>query len=330
MWRCGGQSGFEQDRSGSLFLPGNGEKGLFVSMTYDSGERQTQWSRIVLRIGRKAMISVYVWLFDEKSEGDEADAIEDIGERFLYVQKRSCYHSHYRGMLLFGGQSSQGSRGRYAKFAVEMLAKDGEEHVNFTGYSLSFPKESFADYLPSIYRDDLSLERFLAVHQGIYLEQEEWIGSLPRQLDYEYCNDNGIARLAGMMGWDELLSLTSKAGQRQLLREGVRLAGRKGTRQYYVRLAEILLHPKVQLWEDREGRRVTVYVPGAPRKGWRDIADWFERNAPIGVRMDFVFERGADKSELGGNYILDETSYLSDRESGLSGGGVCVDNMELL
>ncbi|MDE6701666.1 MAG: hypothetical protein K2K10_11770 [Acetatifactor sp.] len=322
--RCGFQKGFVQEKEGKLKLPVKGGEGIFVSQTYDSGEKQTQWNRIVLDISYNAVFHAYVWLFDDRREGERADAIVDMEERFDYIKERAQYDSNYRDQLLYGHDEGMG---RYAKLAVK-ITPEGEKDVVFKGYAMSFPKESFVAYLPVIYRNNLQLERFLAVYQNIYLELEEKIDALAKELDYECCSYKQAVRLAEWMGWGELADRVDERTLRELLREGISLAGRKGTCGYYTRLAEILWNQKAIMLEEPDRRRATVLIKGRPKDGWEACLEWMKRTAPIGVSIDFVFLHRTDR--LDGQYFLDVTACLSRYESELCEGGVCIDSLKLL
>lgn len=322
--KCGSQKGFVQEREGKLKLPAKGGEGIFVSQTYDSGERLTQWNRIVLDISNNAVFHAHVWLFDDRQEGEETDSIGDMEERFDSVKEQAQYDSNYRDQLLYGVENG---RGRYAKLAVK-ITPEGEKDVVFRGYAMSFPKESFVSYLPVIYRNNLQLERFLAVYQNLYLELEEKIDALAKELDYECCNFKQAVRLAEWMGWGELAGRVDERTLRELLREGISLAGKKGTCGYYTRLAEILWKRKAVMLEEPDKRRATVLIRGEPGEGWEGCLEWMRRTVPIGVSIDFVFLHRTDR--LDGQYFLDVTASLSRYESELCEGGVRIDSLKLL
>lgn len=321
---CGFQKGFVQEKEGKLKLPVKGGEGIFVSQTYDSGERQTQWNRIVLDISHNAVFHAYVWLFDDRQDGKTADGIEDMEAKFEYIKERAQYDSNYRDQLLYGNRDGTG---RYAKLAVK-IAAEGEAEVIFRGYAMSFPKESFTAYLPVIYRNNLQLERFLAVYQTIYLELEEKIDALAQELDCECCSRKQAVRLAEWLGWGGLADRVDERTLRELLQEGLSLAGKKGTCGYYTRLTEILWNQKAIMLEEPDRRRATVLIKGKPKDGWEDCLEWMKKTTPIGISIDFVFLHKTDR--LDGQYFLDVTACLSRYESELCEGGVCIDSLKLL
>lgn len=322
--RCGQQKGWAAEENGNLSLSPKSHRGVFVSRTYDSGKAQTQWNRMVLSISRNAVFHAYVWLFDRKGEGEEADAAGNVEKCLEYIKKRAQYHSNYRDQLLYGDKNG---RGRYAKFALEITREDENKDVVFTGYDLSFPKESFAAYLPAIYQGNLQLDRFLAVYQSIYLELEEKIDALAEQLDPECCGGEQTVRLAQWMGWGKLAEQVDRETLLRLLREGIHAADRKGTCGYYIELVRILLGHRAVLVEDPDRHRAVVLIKGRQEEGKKGCLEWLRKTAPLDVSMDFVFLHRTDR--LDGQYFLDVTASVSLYESELREEGICVDNIKL-
>lgn len=296
---------------------------VFVSRTYDSGKNQMEWGRAVLKTSRNVVPQVYVWLFDDKEEGDEIDTLKDAQEQFLRVKECAQYRSNYREMALYGEEHG---KGRFAKLALKVYPEEGAGYL--TGYSLSFPKESFTRYLPQIYQGNAQLERFLAVQESIYLELEEEIDSLEEELDYESCGAKQAHRLLAWMGWGELAGKLPEETVRELLRTGISLISRKGTCEYYVKLTKILTGKKAVMVENPEKNRAVVLVLEKPEDGRERYLDWLRRNVPLFAGIDFVVLDRTDR--LDGRFFLDMNAVLSERESEISGDGVCIDRLMLL
>lgn len=316
---CGVQRDFRPGENGELCLVDGGGLGIFVSRVYDSGEKGTQWNRLILDISANVTIRVCVWLADEMRE----DTWSDTEELFDYVEGNAQYTSNYREMLLYGKGC-----GRYARLALKIFSGEGAGERVFYGYSLTFPKESFTRYLPSIYQDNRQLERFLAVQESIYLELERNIDAFAEDLDYELCSQKHLVRLAGWMGWGGLAELVSEDVLRRLLGRGTSLASRKGTCSYYTELTEILTGKRASVIEEPESRRATVLIWGRPAEGWEGRLEWLKKNVSIGIRMDFIVVHKTD--QLDGQCFLGVTSYLGEKESELAEGGVDIDSLRLL
>ena len=320
---CGVSQGFSQRESGELYLRGNSAQGYYVSRIYDSGEKGTQWNRLILDIGKNAVIESYVWVFDRREEGERADGEETVEKQYDYVKKCAQYCSDYREMLLFGKGG-----GRFARLAVRTYPGDWGGDMVFRGFSLSFPKESFTGYLPQLYRENRQLERFLAVQQSIYLTLEAYIDGLGEKLDYVYSGRNQVKRLAGWMGWGELAEQTDEETLRRLLGTGISLQSRKGTGSYYIRLTEILTGEKAYLVEEPDICRATVLLRRKPKEGKEKLLEWLRENVPMGLNVRFMVLDKTDR--LDGMFFLDVTAALSPYESELTPGGVGIDGIMLL
>lgn len=333
--RCGRQMNFKPDGEGKLFLPDMHGTGIFVSQTYDSGSAQTEWNRLVLDISSDAVLKAYVYLFDDYRESEEIDTLESVGRQYSALKKKAQYTSYYREMLLYGAKEG---RGRFARLAIEIRAQIRQEggagkkplpdRPVLEGYSLSFPKESFACYLPAIYRGNDQLDRFLAVQQSLYLELEQKIDGLAGELDYELCGRERIAGLARWMGWGGLAGTAEEGILRTLLGTGTFLTSRKGSRVYYERLAEILTGREARVIEDAEKRECILLIMGRPENGREKNLEWIRENVPMGVRMEIVILHRTDR--LDGQFFLDTTACLAEYESELTEGGVSADGLRLL
>lgn len=325
LYKCGSCQGFLWGEGGELCLKARGTPGYFISRIYDSGERGTQWNRLVLDIGRSAVVRVHVWMFDERETGESVDERESVKEQYDYLSARAQYHSDYREMLLYGKEEGCG---RFARLALEVYPGDGGGDAVFKSFAMSFPKESFTRYLPELYRDNGQLERFLAVQQSIYLEVETAVDTLGERLDHVNCDKTQAVRLAKWMGWGELADQADANTLHRLLETGLSLISRKGTCGYYTRLTEILTGKKAYIVEEPKLCRATVLIREKPEAGKEKHLDWLRRNVPVGTEVRFVVLGRTDR--LDGLFFLDVTAVLSAYESELSGGGVGIDGIVLL
>lgn len=320
---CGVQSGFREENEQGLSIRAGETSAVFVSRTYDSGQSRMEWGRALLQISHDVVPQVYVWLFEDRQEGEEVDRLGDAREQFRRVKECAQYYSDYREMALYGAEHG---RGRFAKLAVEIFPEEGCGYL--TGYSLSFPKESFTRYLPELYRNNVQLERFLAVQESIYLELEEEIDRLEEELDYESCSRKQAERLLTWMGWGDLARRLPDETVRELLRTGISLTSRKGTCEYYVKLTEILTGKRAVMIEEPERGKAVVLVLEKPEDKREVHLDWLRQNVPLFARIDFVI---LDRTQrLDGRFFLDRNAFLSERETELSVGGVCIDRLVLL
>ncbi|MDR1753584.1 MAG: hypothetical protein LBR74_01600 [Eubacterium sp.] len=196
------------------------ETHVYWSPVFDSGADDTSWDRIILDVPQKASFQIKVFL------SNEAFGIE---------KTKPAMVGKYADMLLYAGQV----KGRYLQFSLS-------GSLLFCGYSVRYPKITFTDYLPEIYRGNELLERFLAVFQNEYLDREREISLFYRQLDPLTCKEESIANIAKMLGAEALLFAPHDV-RRKLLLNATLLNRLKGTRNAVKLLVYLTIgqHPLV-------------------------------------------------------------------------------------
>lgn len=332
---CGNYKGFSEENGGALYLAKNSREGYFVSCIYDSGENAMEWNRLLLNIDMDLVILAHVWLFDRREEGElpdehklnehEPDRQLLVSKLYEHVKKSAQYHSDYRDILLYGKERGCG---RFARFAVAVFSQDGGTDMKFQGYVLSFPKESFTRYLPGIYRENLGLERFLAVQQSLYLNLEWAIDSLAEAMDHANCSKTQAVRLAKWVGWGDFASQVDDATLQALLDTGISLISRKGTCGYYRELVKILTGKSAIIVEEPEKCAATVLISEKPEGDWQKKLKWLRQNVPIGMDIRFLVLEKTDR--LNEMFFLDKTAMVSKYESELTADGVDMANIRLL
>lgn len=121
-------------------------------------------------------------------------------------------------------------QGRYVWVMVRFWPA-GPATARLAGLRLEFPKCSFTEYLPEIYQQDDFFDRYMALFQSLYLDQEKTIDQLPRQLDYENADDATVAQLAGWVGIENIGGVFTTDQLKELIRNSDLYQGGKGTRR---------------------------------------------------------------------------------------------------
>lgn len=320
----GAAVGLMQREDGRLTLPEGAQRGFFVSRTYDSGEKDTEWNRLLLDLEYGAVFWAYVYLFNGEEEKEALDRMDAAGQS-AYLKACAQCRTQYRDSLICGEETR---RGRYAKLCVELFAAKEKRTVCFSGFSISFPREDFTAYLPAVYQNNEALSRYMAVLQSVYLDMEEKIEGIAQGLDYESCTREQEKRLASWIGWEDAAQTVDEHTLRRLLRRGVYLACRKGTKAYYEELAEILTRKESFLVEEKGKRVCRLYIKGIPEAGRADYLELLKRRAPLDVRMEILILKRTDR--LDGKYFLDSTAALCEKEWELSGQGIDPEEFMLL
>mgnify|MGYP001323097240 CR=1 FL=1 len=137
-------------------------------------------------------------------------------------------------------------QGRYFWIFVGVYP-GGEGSCKLRGMRLEFPKYSFTEYFPEIYQDDDFFDRFIAVFQSMYLDQERKIDEVPRLLDYESTPDENVAYLADWLGIDNPGGVYTTQQLRVLIRDNDLYQGGKGTRCAMEKIVELVtgIRPRI-------------------------------------------------------------------------------------
>lgn len=321
--RCGRSQGFG-DMEGILVFPGGEKPAFYVSRTYDSGEKGTEWNRVVLKLEDSAVFRQYIYLSDDPEEMIRLGELDSAEEQFCYIRDHAQYGSDYRDMLLYGEQNGAG---RYARLGLEIHSLQYRERALFWGYEISFPKESFTRYLPEIFRGDVGLERFLAVQQNLYLSLEGEIKGIAGMLDPDLCDSGELRHLAEWMGWGGLTGLVDEETLRRLLHTGTELLSRKGTRFYYEKLGHILTGCETSVAEDPKAGSFILYIKGEVSEEGQRALEFIRQNAPIGIRMEIVVIHNTGR--LDNSCFLDYTVLLAKQEQALVRGGIDIEGIRL-
>lgn len=177
----------------------------FISRVFDSREAETDWGRAVLDVpvnaGAALQLSFYTSGQDLILYGGRhrplSDLIRDPGipeeekeELFEPLLKKRC--AGQRDILL------NGVNGRYLFFMLTMFPQETE--LSCGSICLYFPKQSWLDYLPSVYRRDAAgadfTERFLGIFQSLYDDRNREIRESAGMMSPETCSRALLEELA--------------------------------------------------------------------------------------------------------------------------------------
>lgn len=218
----------------------NQPEALYCSHAMDAGEAGTIWHRLVLDAESpvNAAIELYV-VTAERPDGadvDQALAAEGI-DGFLCAQNADIPQI-LRFFRTYGKRMADNPQdvplfslqGRYLWFCIYFRSS---LPVRVHWLRLEFPRRSFADYLPQIYRcgpADGFLPRFLLIFQQMYLEIEERIDQTPAIFDPMVAPEEYLGWLTD---WFSLKAAShwEEDKLRPLLRQAVQLFQIKGTRE---------------------------------------------------------------------------------------------------
>lgn len=223
----------------------NGENGVYISGAFDSGQAETVWHRlrIDMEIPGGAIVNVRVYA------SDSADVIvpSPVGEGKLktdinkYVRDKSIDINRKIDMLDYIGSKKYvnlddllmfGFKGRYLWLCLEIINYE-KQRVKIKSVKIEFPRVSFVDYLPEIYRenekDDSFLARYLGIFQSVYIDLEDRIDNTPVHFDAEKTSKDFLNWMADWLSVKNA-SIWGEKKLRTLIKESVSIYKMKGTK----------------------------------------------------------------------------------------------------
>lgn len=223
----------------------NGENGVYISGAFDSGQAETVWHRlrIDMEIPGGAIVNVRVYA------SDSADVIvpSPVGEGKLktdinkYVRDKSIDINRKIDMLDYIGSKKYvnlddllmfGFKGRYLWLCLEIINYE-KQRVKIRSVKIEFPRVSFVDYLPEIYRenekDDSFLARYLGIFQSVYIDLEDRIDNTPVHFDAEKTSKDFLNWMADWLSVKNA-SIWGEKKLRTLIKESVSIYKMKGTK----------------------------------------------------------------------------------------------------
>lgn len=205
--------------------------GGFITRVIDSGKKQMEWNDITIQFNEEVNCKIYVCISDCYDELLQISKLSK-SKQMQYIKQNANIVSNYNHTLLYDDHTM----GQYLICMIEIFAKRDQsimiEEIHFT-----YPKTTFVECLPTIYHNQLFLQKFLAIYQSLYLDIEKENNNFIQQLDIATCDDMMVFLFAN---W---LAIDSKGCKVEDVRRYIarydELYALKGTKAYYELLVEI-------------------------------------------------------------------------------------------
>lgn len=223
----------------------NGESAVFISKSFDTKINNCSWNRIKIcaNIPEGTSIDFGIYCSNEVetvapaslSKGVEKINFDNfIGDndidfnRKVVFFKKICKKS-YKNLIDILPCDLEG---RYMWFFIEMVTFNTEQ-ICIKNLRLEYPKISFTDYLPEIYRSaatkDKFLERFVGIFQSIYVDFEEKIDQISSNFDVDEMSKNFLSWVVSWLSLSDT-KLWQEKKLRSLLKKIIKLYKIKGTK----------------------------------------------------------------------------------------------------
>lgn len=238
------------DRNG-IFIPEpkSGSSGVFLSGIMDSQEKDMEWHRLTFTVSPGSSIPYKITIFAANQIDDLEVLIHSPGHSVEEKLKRmepfiQKQESGISDMLLFGVV------GRYLWIAIELFGQSGPP-VKLGQMKFYFPRQTWLDYLPEVYQandPERFLERYLAIFQTLHEELNQKIWKIPDMIDVDGAKAED---LIGLCEWLDIAGsyMWSEKQLRQLLKNGVRLYKKRGTRAGMLELIRLYTEGEAYLVE---------------------------------------------------------------------------------
>lgn len=229
----------------TLISKNNGENGVYISSPFDSGQEGTVWHRLRMDMDLPSGGMVHTRLY--ASDDFEAFVPSNEGKKRVQIDVDKYIHSpdidinrkidmldcigakkyeNTDDMLLFDLQ------GRYLWMCIELVNYE-RQRICIRSVKLEFPRISFVDYLPDVYKegcdDNSFLARFLGVFQSIYVDLEDKIDNTIIKFDTEKTDKDFLNWIADWISVKNP-SIWGEAKLRTLVKEAVSIYKMKGTK----------------------------------------------------------------------------------------------------
>lgn len=231
----------------------NGENGVYISGPFDSLEFETIWHRLRLDVdmpqGAMYKLRIYAsdgpevlipsknsrgldrvnlneYIFSDKIDiHRKVDLFDDIGAK--------CYKNP-KDLILYE------FKGRYLWICLEFISYE-QKPIKVSKVKIEFPKVTFVDYLPEIYRapenNSEFLERFLGIFQSIYVDLEDKIDNTPLKYDVDHTTKDFLSWIGDWLSLKNT-SVWSEEQLRRLVKEAVKIYKMKGTKRAVAKIVK--------------------------------------------------------------------------------------------
>lgn len=231
----------------------NGENGVYISAPFDSLENGTVWHRFRAKIecphtakyklrfyasdtpdiyiplpGKKRPVKVDIneFMHDPEIEiNRKVDTFDYIGAK---------YYENVDDVLLCDLQ------GRYLWVCMELVDYEAQA-VKIEFVKIEFPRVSFMDYLPEVYRanhDNSSFfSRFLGIFQSLYVDLEDEMDFTARNFDTEMTTKDFLQWIADWLSVENA-SVWGEEKLRKLIKKCVKIYKMKGTKRAVAKIVE--------------------------------------------------------------------------------------------
>lgn len=232
-------------------LTGKGsEISYYIAPVFDSMQEEETWQSLHLDIDvKECRMTVLAAASDEDYTDVLANPKMSFAEKEQLIESFDCIKRVNAQDILLTSLC-----GRYFYLLIKLQGQ-ADAAFRFCGAKMEFPKNTFLDYFPEVYRQNNDFfERYISIFQTLYLNLEKEVDALPDRLDYEKAGGEDLIALAEWAGlYSEWITEALRTGNEDTLRSLIAHANEiqsgKGTCHVLELLIELLYERKVKVLE---------------------------------------------------------------------------------
>ena len=231
----------------------SGENGVYISGVFDSLQAETVWHRMRLDVDipQSAIFKLRIYASDVtevripvsgETGQSKVDINEYISNKSIDINRKIDMFDHI-GATMYENPTDvllYDLQGRYLWICIEMINYENER-IKFKEVKIEFPKISFVDYLPEIYRydeaTDAFLTRFMGIFQSIYVDLEDQIDYTPVKYDVDRANKDFLDWIADWLSVKDA-SIWGEKKLRKIIKEAVNIYKMKGTKRAIAKIVQ--------------------------------------------------------------------------------------------
>ncbi|BED92759.1 MAG: hypothetical protein RsTaC01_0628 [Candidatus Paraimprobicoccus trichonymphae] len=220
----------------------NSENGVFISSSFDGNFQEMIWHRLKIKseVPQNGLLKLKIFASDYKGifvkEIDKK--INDLDEFFLdkkisinkkievFESIKTKEFKNPKDLLLFD------VTGRFLWIYLELVSYE-KEQIKIEYLKIEFPRVTFADYLPDIYKEsfenNLFLYRFVGIFQSMYVDTEDNIDFITLNFDPKIANYDFLQWISNWLSVKDV-PIWGKEKLREILKHVVNLYKIKGTK----------------------------------------------------------------------------------------------------
>lgn len=198
--------------------------------------------------------------------------------------------------------------GRYLWIGIELVRGDAHTIKNLLVETYN---GEFIEMFPKIYQESGAFfQRYLSIFSGMYTDLDQKIENAPKLLELDHAPRKLLNVYLEWMGMSGKMTALPERIKRKLLKELYQLNRRKGTKQAFLKITEIVLGEEALIFE-RDGQEIVVMTNRRREQKKAEILQMLlEEYKPVRSKIQLVF--GEEPLKLDGMARLGMGTVLMD------------------